>query len=100
MELEQTSLDELLQESQEKNNQLQKNTFWSRNKRLIILICSFIVVIWILSIGYFFYKLPNVVQLAPVPPSENTACPLDAKICPGGTAVGRSGPNCEFAACP
>ncbi len=25
---------------------------------------------------------------------------MDAKICPDGTAVGREGPNCEFAACP
>ncbi len=30
----------------------------------------------------------------------NTACTLDAKICPDGTAVGRIGPNCEFAPCP
>lgn len=28
------------------------------------------------------------------------ACPMDAKICPDGTAVGRSGPSCEFAPCP
>ena len=28
------------------------------------------------------------------------ACPQDAKICPDGTTVGRTGPNCEFAACP
>lgn len=28
------------------------------------------------------------------------ACTMEAKICPDGTAVGRSGPNCEFAACP
>lgn len=28
------------------------------------------------------------------------ACTLEAKICPDGTAVGRSGPNCEFQACP
>lgn len=27
-------------------------------------------------------------------------CTLEAKICPDGTSVGRSGPNCEFAACP
>jgi heat shock protein HslJ len=27
-------------------------------------------------------------------------CPPDAKICPNGTAVGRSGPNCTFPACP
>lgn len=31
---------------------------------------------------------------------DTIACPADAKICPDGTAVGRTGPNCEFAACP
>lgn len=28
------------------------------------------------------------------------ACTMEAKICPDGTAVGRTGPNCEFAPCP
>ena len=28
------------------------------------------------------------------------ACTREAKICPDGSAVGRTGPNCEFAACP
>lgn len=28
------------------------------------------------------------------------ACTMDAKICPDGSAVGRTGPNCEFAPCP
>jgi hypothetical protein len=28
------------------------------------------------------------------------ACPADAKLCPDGSAVGRTGPNCEFAPCP
>jgi hypothetical protein len=28
------------------------------------------------------------------------ACTMDAKICPDGSAVGRVGPNCEFAECP
>ncbi|MFI5241074.1 MAG: hypothetical protein ACHQUA_01435 [Microgenomates group bacterium] len=27
------------------------------------------------------------------------ACTLEAKICPNGTSVGRTGPNCEFAEC-
>ncbi len=31
---------------------------------------------------------------------EPVACTLEAKICPDGSAVGRTGPNCEFAACP
>ena len=28
------------------------------------------------------------------------ACTMEAKLCPDGSAVGRSGPNCEFAECP
>ncbi len=31
---------------------------------------------------------------------EPVACTMDAKICADGSAVGRSGPNCEFAAFP
>lgn len=31
---------------------------------------------------------------------EPVACTMEAKLCPDGTAVGRTGPNCEFAACP
>ena len=29
-----------------------------------------------------------------------SACTEEAKICPDGSSVGRSGPKCEFAACP
>lgn len=32
--------------------------------------------------------------------NNNVACTMDAKICPDGSAVGRQGPNCEFAKCP
>ncbi|MCX6717267.1 MAG: hypothetical protein NTU76_01145, partial [Candidatus Taylorbacteria bacterium] len=33
--------------------------------------------------------------------SQNpVACTEEAKICPDGSAVGRTGPNCEFAQCP
>ena len=28
------------------------------------------------------------------------ACTQEAKICPDGSSVGRTGPNCEFAPCP
>lgn len=31
---------------------------------------------------------------------EPISCTADAKICPDGSAVGRSGPKCEFAPCP
>ena len=32
--------------------------------------------------------------------SANLVCTQDAKLCPDGSFVSRSGPNCEFAACP
>lgn len=28
------------------------------------------------------------------------ACTMDAKLCPDGSYVGRTGPKCEFSACP
>lgn len=31
---------------------------------------------------------------------NGTACTEEAKVCPDGSAVGREGPDCEFAACP
>lgn len=31
---------------------------------------------------------------------KNRACTEEAKLCPGGTTVSRTGPNCEFTACP
>lgn len=32
--------------------------------------------------------------------NQVVACTEEAKICPDGSAVGRTGPNCEFAPCP
>ncbi|MBL1147861.1 MAG: hypothetical protein HND56_03550 [Pseudomonadota bacterium] len=32
--------------------------------------------------------------------ADSVMCTMDAKLCPDGSAVGRTGPNCEFAPCP
>lgn len=32
--------------------------------------------------------------------ANNKACTEEAKLCPDGSTVGRTGPNCEFAVCP
>lgn len=32
--------------------------------------------------------------------TKKIACTMEAKICPDGSAVGRTGPNCEFTPCP
>jgi hypothetical protein len=34
------------------------------------------------------------------PSAKLKACTMEAKICPNGSSVGRTGPNCEFAPCP
>jgi hypothetical protein len=47
------------------------------------------------GIGFFMVWRLSVTQL-PVA----RACSMEAKICPDGTAVGRTGPNCEFVECP
>lgn len=54
-----------------------------------------IVLILVLGIGGFLYR--NVVERTENP--MQTACTDEAKVCPDGTAVGRSGPACAFAAC-
>jgi hypothetical protein len=44
---------------------------------------------------------PKKQDTQPEPPNdEQVACTMDAKMCPDGSAVGRQGPNCEFAPCP
>lgn len=42
------------------------------------------------------------VEVIPSPSNNDgaVACTMDAKICADGSAVGREGPNCEFAKCP
>lgn len=34
------------------------------------------------------------------PGQDDVVCTMDAKICPDGSGVGRSGPDCEFDPCP
>jgi len=52
-----------------------------------------IFLIIILGIGGLVYR--NAVEH----PSQQIACPLDAKICPDGTSVSRTGLSCTFAPC-
>lgn len=59
-----------------------------------ILTLTFVVVT--IGFGIWFFLINKVAQV----PSEPRACTMEAKMCPDGSAVGRTGPNCEFAACP
>jgi len=53
-----------------------------------------VVVILVLAVATL------VLMQGPAPEAGPVACPADAKICPDGSAVGRVGPDCEFAPCP
>ena len=54
-----------------------------------------VVLLVVLSVGALAaYLLTTKTPILPV------ACTQEAKICPDGTSVGRTGPNCEFASCP
>lgn len=56
-----------------------------------------IILILVLGIGGFLYR--NTFE-HPISESIQTACTQEAKVCPDGTAVGRTGANCAFAPCP
>jgi hypothetical protein len=53
-----------------------------------------VVVILVLGVGGFLYR--NTME-RPIPGPN--ACTLEAKLCPDGSGVGRSGPDCSFAPC-
>ncbi len=59
------------------------------NKKILI------VLVLILVGGVVFYYTQ-----AKVSAPEVYVCTMDAKMCPDGSYVGRSGSNCEFTACP
>lgn len=55
-------------------------------------------VLALIALGVYYSTQSKV-----VPPSEDAgavACTADARMCPDGSAVGRIGPDCQFAACP
>ncbi len=54
-----------------------------------------VLLLALLGIAGFLYR-----NASERPAAPGTACTLEAKLCPDGTAVGRSGPNCALAPCP
>jgi hypothetical protein len=58
-----------------------------------------VVILLVVGIGAFFYR--NALEHPATPADQNpmVACTMEARLCPDGSAVGRTGPNCEFAAC-
>ena len=64
---------------------MKKNTLMLIGLVIVAAVCIFLA----------FKKNPSPATVAP-----GTACTDEAKICPDGSVVGRTGPLCEFRACP
>ena len=59
---------------------------------LILTIITLIFSVVLIIVGFFAWQHLGT--------PKSVACTQAAKICPDGSAVGRTGPNCEFTACP
>jgi len=68
------------------------------NQKWILVVAGVVVVFGLLSVMKF--SKPNR-EIGNGPgEGEPVACPMDARLCPDGSSVGRSGPRCEFDLCP
>jgi len=59
------------------------------------MIAGLLIIAAIISVAAYFL-IPKYFGLGATPQT----CTADAKVCSDGSAVGRTGPNCEFEACP
>ncbi|MBI3631763.1 MAG: hypothetical protein HY219_02765 [Candidatus Staskawiczbacteria bacterium] len=55
----------------------------------------------VITLGlYLIYDKSLITSLFTKKQEKPVACAQEAKVCPDGSSVGRTGPNCEFADCP
>lgn len=59
-------------------------------KFIIVILAVFLIAVISYFIWNRFYNQPK----------SQVACTMEAKLCPDGSSVGRTGPDCEFAECP
>ncbi len=66
----------------------------------LLLLFAILIIASIIGAGsYYLGKTSNKQNPQPTP-SQPKGCTLEAKICPDGSSVSRTGPNCEYAPCP
>ncbi|MCR4281374.1 MAG: hypothetical protein NUV88_03530 [Candidatus Kaiserbacteria bacterium] len=59
-----------------------------------------ITVVALVVLGGAIAYIGNVGNIRGVNPVSGVFCTMDAKLCPDGSYVGRTGPDCEFTQCP
>ena len=66
-------------------------------------VAIFVVIIAVLAGGTYAFKSNMFGQVPGAPQNSGdtgVVCTMEAKLCPDGSYVGRTGPKCEFSACP
>ncbi len=66
------------------------------NYKLVSIFAVLFIIFAGIAGAFYFYPMSPVA----VVPDAPIACTEEAKVCPDGSSVGRTGPECEFAACP
>lgn len=61
---------------------------------------NFNIIIYFLFAVMVGAALAFYISIKTTPANSKRACTMDAKVCPDGSSVGRTGPNCEFSPCP
>jgi len=70
-------------------------------KILSIILITYLVIMCIVAAIHIYGNLTgNRFYLIFENENDQKACTMEAMICPDGSSVGRSGPNCEFTPCP
>lgn len=72
---------------------------------LIPLLIVGLILILVSAAGGYYLGVTRSTKISPQPTvvptmPQGKACTMEALICPDGSSVGRTGPNCEFAPCP
>lgn len=65
-------------------------------KRLSIIVIGIVILALLGVAGFIVFERPEIRTKE----TEEIVCTMDAKLCPDGSYVSRSGPKCEFASCP
>lgn len=58
----------------------------------------FLLFVVAVTLRFFFLSGSGIIPTVKAPGEQ--MCTMEARLCPDGSMVGRSGPNCEFAPCP
>lgn len=77
-----------------------KSNQWQVNADAVVFVTAVLVCVIGALVVWVAYLVNSTLQVYPSPaPIKTVQCTMEAKLCPDGSVVGRTGPNCEFAPC-